>query len=127
MGATQFWKSEERNLSFRLGPNYVYQQYSGGQSFLDGGDSRSYPAAYWAIDFNIWAYKHIVQFFHVSSGLLSLQEGQNWNILTRTGLRVPLLWKVFLTFQYNYDYAGEPANGKKPDDGKMVTRLGVKW
>lgn len=123
----QFWKSEAKNLSFRLGPNYVYQGYSSGQSFLDGGDSRHYGAAYWAVNFDAWLYKRVVQFFHNSTGLLSLQDGENWGILTRTGLRVPLVWKLFATFQYNFDYAGQPADGRKPDDGKLVTRLGIKW
>ena len=123
----QFWKSEAKNLSFRLGPNFVYQGFKGGQSFLDGADSRSYGAAFWGIDFDHWVYKRRVQFFHNSNGLLSFQDGQNWGILTRTGLRVPLVWKLFATFQYNYEYAGQPADGRKPDDGKLITRLGMRW
>ncbi len=123
----QFWKSEAKNLSFRLAPNYVFQGYGKGQSFLDGDDSRSYPAAFWALDFDIWAYKRVVQFFHISTGLLSFQDGENWSILTRTGLRVPLVWRLFATVYYNYEYAGQPADGRKPDDGKLVTKLGLKW
>ncbi len=123
----QFWKSEVKNLSFRLGPNFVYQGFQGAQSFLDGDDSGSYGAAFWGIDFDHWVYKRRVQLFHNSTGLLSFQDGENWGILTRTGLRVPLVWKLFATFQYNYEYAGQPADGRKPDDGKLITRLGMKW
>jgi len=123
----QFWKSDAKNLSFRLGPSYAFQRYGGGQSFLDGDDGRSYAAAFWAIDFDTWVYKRALQFFHVSTGLLSFQDGENWSILTRTGLRVPLFWKLFATLYYNFDYAGQPADGRAPDDGKFVTRLGMKW
>ena len=123
----QFWKSEAKNLSFRLGPNYVFQRYGAGQSFLDGDDGRQYAAAFWGLDFDIWTYKRVVQFFHNSSGLLSFQDGQNWSILTRTGVRVPLFWRLFATLQYNFDYAGQPADGTVPDDGKLVTKLGLKW
>lgn len=123
----QFWKSEAKNLSFRLGPNYVIQRYGGGQSFLDGDDGRNYAAAFWGLDFDIWAYKRVVQFFHVNTGLLSFQDGENWSILTRTGLRVPLFWRLFATLYYNYEYVGQPADGRKPDDGKLVTKLGMKW
>ncbi len=123
----QFWKSEAKNLSFRLAPNFVFQRYGSGQSFLDGDDGRSYMAAFWGIDFDIWAYKRLVQVFHNSTGLLSFQDGENWGILTRTGLRVPLVWKLFATLYYNFDYAGQPADGRKPDDGKLVTKLGLKW
>ena len=128
MGAGyQFWKSEAKNLSVRLGPSYAIQRYGSGQSFLDGDDGRSYAAAFWAIDFDTWVYKRALQFFHVSTGLLSFQDGENWSILTRTGLRVPLVWRLFATVYYNYEYAGQPADGRKPDDGKLVTKLGLKW
>jgi len=123
----QFWKSEAKNLSFRLAPNYVFQGYGKGQSFLDGDDSRSYPAAFWGIDFDIWAYKRVVQFFHINTGLLSFQDGENWSILTRTGIRVPLVWRLFATVYYNFEYAGQPADGRASDDGKLVTKLGLKW
>ncbi len=123
----QFWKSEAKNLSFRLGPNYVFQRYGGEQSFLDGDDGRQYAAAFWGLDFDIWAYKRVVQFFHNSTGLFSFQDGQNWSILTRTGFRVPLFWRLFATLQYKFDYAGQPADGTVSDDGELVTKLGVKW
>ncbi|NIO07327.1 MAG: DUF481 domain-containing protein [Deltaproteobacteria bacterium] len=123
----QFWKSPEKNLAFRLGPSFVYQGYSSGQSFLNGDDSRTYGAAFWAIDLDIWVYKRILQFFHNNTGLLSLQDPENWGILTRTGFRIPLVWKLFATLQYNFDYAGQPADGRVADDGKFITRLGVRF
>jgi putative salt-induced outer membrane protein YdiY len=123
----QFWKSEAKNLSFRLGPNYVFQLYGSEQSFLDGDDGRQYPAAFWGLDFDVWAYKRVLQFFHNSTGLLSFQDGKNWSILTRTGVRVPLFWRLFATLQYDFEYTGQPADRTVSDDGKLVTKLGVKW
>ncbi len=126
-GGYQFWGSEAKNLSFRLGPNYVVQEYGSGQSFLDGDTGRDYAAAFWGTDFDIWVYRRVVQFFHHSTGILSFEDGENWSVLTRTGFRIPLFWKLFATLQYNFDYEGQPADGAVSDDGKFLTKLGIKW
>ena len=123
----QFWQSEEKNLSFRAGPSLNTEHYSGPQSFLNGADSRTYAAAFWGLDFDIWAWRRYVQFFHKSYGLFSMHASENWRIITRTGFRVPLFWKLFASIQYNFDYVNQPADGRVSDDRKLLTKLGLKW
>lgn len=123
----QFWHSKEKNLSISLGPGYATQTYSTGQSFLDGDKKRNFPAGVWSMDFDIWLFKQSLQFFHHNSAVLNLKDSDAWDIRTRTGLRLPLFWKLFANFQYNFDYSNQPADGKVSDDGKFVTSLGLKW
>jgi len=123
----QFWRSYEKNLSISLGPGYAIQKYSTGQSFLDGASKRQFPAAVWSLDFDIWLFKQSLQFFHHNSAAFNLIDSEAWEIRTRTGLRIPLFWKLFANFQYNFTYANQPADGKVSNDGKFVTSLGLKW
>ena len=123
----QFWRSYEKNLSISLGPGYAIQQYSTGQSFLDGNKKRQFPASVWSMDFDIWLFKQSLQFFHHNSGAVNLKDSDAWGLRTRTGLRVPLFWKLFANFQYNFSYTNQPADGKVRDDGQFITGLGLKW
>ena len=50
----QFWQSDEKNLNMKLGPAYTAEYYTAPQNFLGGDDSRSYAAAFWALDFDMW-------------------------------------------------------------------------
>ena len=82
--------------------------------------------AFGSMDFDIWLLKKSVQFFHHHNAFLNVEDSDAWGILTRTGLRVPLFWKLFANFQYNFDYNNQPADGKVSDDGSFVTTLGLK-
>ena len=123
----QFWRSAEKNLSVSLAPGYAIQRFSTGQSFLDGDSEREFPALVWSLDFDIWLFKKTVQFFHYDSLLFNLEDSEGWNVITRTGFRIPLFWKLFANLQYNFKYANQPADGKVSDDGTFVTGLGLKW
>ena len=123
----QFWRSYEKNLSISMGPGYAIQKYSKGQSFLDGDSTRQFPAAVWSMDFDIWLFKQSLQFFHHNAAVFNLTDRDAWDIRTRTGLRIPLFWRLFANLQYNFSYANQPADGKLSNDSKFVTALGLKW
>ena len=123
----QFWHSEGKNLSMKLGPAYTRQYYTKPQNFLDGNDSRSYAAAFWALDFDMWFFKKHLQLFHHDDFNISLQDSENWRVITRTGIRVPLVFHLFTSLQYNYDWANQPADGKLHNDSRILFKLGWKY
>ncbi|MFP4086490.1 MAG: DUF481 domain-containing protein [Desulfobacteraceae bacterium] len=120
----QFWDSKQKNLSISLGPNYVYERYSKKMRVFDNKDYREYLAAFWSVDFDIWIFEDILQGFHHNDGTVDVQDGENWQIRTRTGLRFPLKYGLFTSFQYNYDFVNVPADGKEQYDAAYIFKLG---
>ncbi len=120
----QFWKSKQKNLSVSLGPNYVYESYSEKMQAFDNKDYREYLAAFWNVDFDIWIFQDILQGFHHNDGTVDTGETENWQIRTRTGLRFPLKFGLFTSFQYNYDFVNAPADGKEQYDQAYIFKLG---
>jgi len=123
----QFWKSPEKNLSLEIGPGYVTENYSQDQVSFGNRDHRDYAAASWLLDFDISFFNQIVQFFHYNTGTWSFEDSDVWRIITRTGVRVPLVYKLFGSLQFNYDWVNSPADGKKNFDEALLFKLGLKW
>ena len=120
----QFWMSREKNLSVRLGPAYAYEKYTKDMDFLGGKDQRDYFAGYWALDFDMWFFDKFFQVFHHDDLVYDFQDSANWTLRTRTGVRIPMVMKLFASLQINYDYDNQPADGKKNYDQAWVFGLG---
>ena len=121
----QFWRSQQKNLSAKIGPAYGYEKYTKPMKFLGGKDQRNYFAGYWALDFDMWFFDKFFQIFHHDDFLYSFQDSTNWTVRTRTGVRIPMVMKLFASFQFNYDYDNQPADGKDKWDQSWV--FGVGW
>jgi hypothetical protein len=50
----QVWESETKNLSLKIGPSYVSEDYSEPQPNFDNKDHRDYAKGFWAIDVDMW-------------------------------------------------------------------------
>ena len=120
----QFYRSRELNLSAHLGPAYVYEKYTKPQSFLDGKNQRTYFAGYWALDFDMWFFEKLFQIYHHDDLLYNVQNSTNWVVRTRTGIRIPMVMKLFASFQFNYDYDNQPADGTLKWDQSWVFSVG---
>jgi putative salt-induced outer membrane protein YdiY len=123
----QFWQSEQKNLTLKIGPSYVWEKYTAPQKNFDNRDYRDYFAGFWAIDFDIWFFDKFMQFFHHDDGFLDLEETDVWRIRTRTGLRIPIAYKFFTSLQYNYDWVNSTADGKKNYDSTIMFKLGWEY
>ncbi len=121
----QFYRSRRINLAAQIGPAYGYEKYTKPQSFLDGKSENSYIAGYWALDFDMWFFDKFFQVFHHNDILYDFQNSTNWKLRTRTGIRIPMVLKLFASFQFNYDYVNHPADGRKKNDQEGV--LGLGW
>ena len=120
----QFYRSQRINLAAQIGPAYGYERYTTPQSFLDGESENSYIAGYWAMDFDMWFFKKFFQVFHHNDILYDFQDSANWKLRTRTGIRIPMVLKLFASFQLNYDYVNQPADGRVKNDQEGVIGLG---
>ncbi|MBW1735209.1 MAG: DUF481 domain-containing protein [Deltaproteobacteria bacterium] len=121
----QFFMSKDLNLSARLGPAYGYEKYSKNMDFLDGKDNREYFAGYWALDFDMWFFERFFQIYHHDDLLYDFQDSSTWTVHTRTGIRIPMVLKLFASFQFNYDWVNQQAEGKTSYDQSWV--FGVGW
>ncbi len=120
----QFWKSRSKNLSIRLGPAYGIEKYTKPMKNFDNQSQREYVAAYWAMDFDMWFFDRFFQLFHHNDGLYDVQDTSNWQVRTRTGVRIPLVFKFFASLQFNYDFDNSPADNKKKYDEAYLFKLG---
>ncbi len=123
----QFWKSAEKNLFLEVGPGYVWEKYTTEQENFNNSDQRDYIAAVWALGFDIWLFNKKIQPFHNNSGSMSLEDASVWRIKTQTGIRLPMVYKLYTSLQYNYDWVNSPADGKKKYDEALLLKLGWKW
>ena len=120
----QFYRSRELNLSAQIGPAYAYEKYTKSQNFLNGKSQRTYFAGYWALDFDMWFFDKFFQVFHHDDFLYDFGDSTNWTVRTRTGVRIPMVMKLFASFQFNYDYDNQPAHRKDKWDQSWVFGLG---
>jgi hypothetical protein len=120
----QLWKSNEKNLSFKLGPGYTYEKYTKKMKNFGNVDNREYFSGYWVLDFDMWFFEKLFQVFHHDDFLYDFQNAGNWIVRTRTGIRMPLISKLFAGFQFNYDFDNQPADGKDKYDQSWVFTLG---
>ena len=117
----QYWQSDLRNLSGELGFAYV------AESFSDDTDDKDYSAARWAITFDYYLYKKVVQLFHWDEGFFSIEDSEDIWLRSRTGLRFPLYKGLTWTVQYNLDWDNNPLPGKEQKDTTLLFSLGYQF
>lgn len=123
----QVWESKKKNLSLKIGPSYVSENYSEPQPSLDNKDHREYTAGFGAIDFDMWFFKRVLQIFHHDDGFISFEDSDVWRLRTRTGIRIPIIHHLFTSLQYNYDWVNSPADGRLNYDSRVLFKLGWEY
>ena len=98
----QFFESDDLNLSASAGISYIFEDYM-------IAENKEFPAAQWLVSYDQFFFNEFVQLFHSNNGFISLENGSNWKINTRQGLRFPIYKGLITTLQYNYDYQNEPS------------------
>ena len=121
----QIWHSNEKNLSVKLGPGYTYEKYTKKMKNFGNVDNREYFSGYWVLDFDMWFFEKLFQAFHHDDFLYDFQNAGNWVVRTRTGIRIPLVSDFFASFQFNYDFDNQPADGKEKYDQSWF--FGIGW
>ncbi|MCB2191470.1 MAG: DUF481 domain-containing protein [Deltaproteobacteria bacterium] len=116
----QLWRSKLTNLSFELGPNYVYQEDT-------AGVSEDWFAWRWEIAYDRWFFSRAVQFYHRQEGFLAMDNAENWIWTARQGLNFPTVLGFVFTVAYNIDYDNEPEPGKSKTDTRFILSLGYQF
>ena len=120
----QFWHSNQKNLSIKLGPGYAYEKYTKKMKEFGNVDNREYFSGYWVLDFDMWFFEKTFQVFHHDDFLYDFEISSNWIVRTRTGIRFPLVSHLFTSFQFNYDFDNQPADGKDQYDQSWIFSIG---
>ncbi|MCB1888689.1 MAG: DUF481 domain-containing protein [Rhodocyclaceae bacterium] len=116
----QVIETEDIDLSLRLGVDLVFLQR------IDDDDEK-YPAAGWGVRYNQVLLKDKAEFFHEQEGFVEMGAPSNLSVLSKTGLRFPVVDTLSASAQLNVDYEGEPGDGRKPYDTTLVFGLGYDW
>ena len=117
----QFYESDDLNLSVSAGLAYVFENF-----IVAKNDE--FPGAQWLVKYDQYFFNRFVQLFHSSNGYISLEQGSDWLINTRQGLRFPLYKGFVTTFQYNYDYNNNPSpDAESKWDSQVLFLLGYQF
>lgn len=117
------WQVVDRpdaSLSLRLGVDLVFLER------IDDRDEK-YPATGWGMRYNHVLLKDKAEFFHEQEGFVELGAPSNLSVLSKTGLRFPVIDSLSASAQLNVDYEGEPGEGRRPYDTALVFGLGYDW
>jgi hypothetical protein len=72
-------------------------------------ENRDFSAAQWLVNYDQFFFNQFVQLFHVNNGYISLEDGDDWFINTRQGVRFPFYKGLVTSLQYNYSYQNNPS------------------
>jgi putative salt-induced outer membrane protein YdiY len=117
----QFFESDDLNLSASAGLAYIFENFI-------VADDDDFAGAQWLVQYDQFFFNRFVQLFHSNNGYISLNQGGNWLINTRQGLRFPLYKGFVTTLQYNYDYNNNPSpDAESKWDSKFLLLLGYQF
>ena len=92
-----------------------------------GGASTSGPTGLWEMEFRYQFGGGRLEFVH-DHQLAYQNYGANNTILrSNTGLRMDVLWDIYATATYRFNYETEPAPGKLSNDSTLAFGLGAKF
>jgi putative salt-induced outer membrane protein YdiY len=123
----QFFATEDLNLAFEAGPDYVSVDFYD-VPLICGSltnpctplQDRSSFAGRWSVKYDQWFWDRTVQAFHVHEGLI----GTDLFIRSRTGFRVPLWRGLQVSNEIQVDYFGNPAPGRQNVDTRYLFTIG---
>ncbi len=116
----QFFETPLTNLSVEAGAAYVDEDY-------DVKEDREYTAGRWALNYDRYLIKKIVQFFHAHEGFVSLENSEDIFVRTKTGLRFPLYRHFRGTIQYDLDWDNCPSVSAGRYDYRYMFTLGIEY
>jgi len=116
----QIFETPNINLALEAGLNYI------SEDFYDASNAR-YPAVRWAIKYDQLLFRNDTRFFHEHEVLLGLQESSQTLLLSKTGLRFPLLFGFNATTQLNFNWDSLPSPGRSKEDSTLLFTVGYGW
>jgi putative salt-induced outer membrane protein YdiY len=116
----QIVETERANVSLRGGLDYVaLDRYS--------GLTERYPAFGWGLNLKYKPDGRELELFHNQEGYWNLRRTDSVTLRSKTGVRMPLIWKVNGVAQLNVDWERRPAPGRKPTDSTLLLGIDYAW
>ncbi len=115
----EFYNSAAMNLDVAGGPNYVKENY-----YM--ADNDEYAALGWQLNFDRFITDSI-QFYHRHTGLLSVEDTEDFVWDTWTGLRFPIYAGVVASTEIKIEYDGGAQAGVDKTDTTYSVKLGYQW
>ncbi|MCC5857035.1 MAG: DUF481 domain-containing protein [Ectothiorhodospiraceae bacterium] len=116
----QFFDTARRSLSAEIGAGYVNQDYY-------RAENESNPGGRWALDYEERLFGGGIRLFHFQEGLVSLEDADEFQVNTQTGVRFPLMLGITGTVQANVDYNNSPPGDAKKTDQAYLLTMGYSW
>jgi putative salt-induced outer membrane protein YdiY len=92
-----------------------------------GGEPSQGPVGLWELDFRFKLNDAGMELFHEQELTLQKYGEDNMIINTNTGVKMDVMWDIYATANYRYNYESEPAPTKLSKDSTLGFGLGVKF
>jgi putative salt-induced outer membrane protein YdiY len=113
----QFIDTDTTKLSAEIGLSYVNEDYS-------NSPDRSFPSLGLGLKYEHKFFNQKLVFFNNFDADQSLEDSSDLLLHNRMGVRIPIANGLNLSTQFNVDYDGEPAAGKKSTDSAVIFSVG---
>lgn len=122
----QFWETKKTALSLQAGLSYVDQEYEPTADDKVFDETTSYGALRLATDFR-YEFSGGIAFFHNNEMVYSLEDPEDWQLKTASGLSSMLLSKVYSELKIDYWIYNLPQPTKARADTRMSLGVTYKW
>lgn len=123
----QFWESDRSALSVESGVSFVKELFDRSENADDTFESQSERGVLrWAANY-FYVLPFSAALVHKHEILYSLEDGEDWELDSDTGINIPLGAGLFSEFKVEYDYDNQPLQNEKKSDTKFSVGLGYEW
>ncbi|MDX2465570.1 MAG: DUF481 domain-containing protein [Porticoccus sp.] len=112
-------------INAQLGATFLSTQRPGNDS--SSGSNNKDVAGRWALKLDWPLPSSELTLFHRHELLWLIDEMDNTQLETSTGIKIPLLGGIFSEVRYDMDYVSEPASEQKHADHEWVISVGYNW
>ncbi len=120
----QFWESKKTALSTEAGARYTHEYFDELNNLSE--DQREFASWRMATDFR-YKIGRGTSVFHKNEFSQSLDEQDEWEFDSLTGVVVPLGFGVSADLSAEYDFDSTPPNNTEKDDTTFRVGLGYSW
>ena len=116
----QYYESDPLNLSTRIGLDYLSEDFA-------NGDSDESVAASWGLDYDQKFVNDVIQIFYKHELTVPLDNTEGFIYDGETGIRFPVAKVLTGSFQIEYDFDNDPADGAETDDTRYSLKIGYEF
>lgn len=123
----QVWDTQNSALALQSGLSYVSETEEDPVIPDPAFEATNrFTAWQWSLD-----YRQILfgkaEFFHKQLLIKSLEESEDWNLETETGISAPFIGSLYGEIKVDYDVDNTPADDKRREDTQVNVGVGYSW